>query len=231
MYVASKTAYADGIYKAGIVPNSKLLQSVISVVSEQINNPTNKPNGKELASIDTWGSSKNAKKYIEATHAALPAGGISITFIGETHGLVKDQGVARSIINNHSAADLIYYERGLNSGYGGPYANPAVATGTVREEDLTTSYGIRWGVNTFGVSPAPRDIVLAGYLVLCAASGNQNNTAKILLLSGENHVGVLHQFNEIATKAAPWLLKRKRLLHFVKSHDTCKENKWGIKKV
>ncbi len=231
MIYMSNTAYANALYGGtGLVPDGKLLQNVIAVVTAQISLTTNKPAGEKVPSEDTWGASKTAHKDLTATHLGLPPGAIAITFVGETHGLDKDIATAGSIINNHNAADLIYYERKLHTGYGGVYANPLVATNTVREEDLTTSYGVAWGVNNFAVRPKPRDMVLAGYLVLCLASGDQAPARRIILLCGENHIGVFHQFEEIAAVAAPWLLKRKRLFHFVKSHQSDNRNQFGLKK-
>ena len=229
MIFQSRAAYANALYNgSGLVPESKLKQNIISVISGQISLTTNKPTGKDVVSIDTWGAGKNTIKHISSTHNSLGPGGISITFVGETHGLAKDNANSALVINNHSNADIIFYERGLHNGFGGVYAGPLIATNTVREEDITQSYGINWGVNNFGVSPGPRDLVVAGFLVLCVASGDQDMAVKIIMLCGENHVGVLHQFNEIAYHAAPWLIKRKRLLHFVKSSDSNKMNKWGI---
>lgn len=221
-------AYADAVFMGGGLNDKyKLFQNIVNVVSSQIINTTHKPTGLDVSSEDTWGASKNAEKYVTGIHLTLPAGTIAITAVGETHRLVQDIATANSLIQNHGGADLIFYERGLSTGYGGSYPRPQAGGQMVTEEQLTTSHGISWGLNNFGVSPAPRDMVTAGYLVLCAASGDQNSAVKIILLCGENHVGVLHYFNEIASRSAPWLLKRRRKLHFVKSHTTAKENKWG----
>jgi hypothetical protein len=230
MIVMPKTAYANALVNgSGLNPASKFLQNILTVVRSQLLNTNNKPTGKNIPSRDTWGASKNAESFIISSHTSLAQGAISITFVGETHNLSKDVSVANSVIQNHTNANLIFYERGLHSGFGGIYNNPAIATNTAREEDITTSYGINWGINS--LSFESRNLVIAGYLVLCVASGNQNNAVKIILLFGENHVNILHQFNQIASRVAPWLLKRKRILHFVKSHDTHSDNKWGKKKI
>jgi len=229
MIAMPRTAYANALYSGTLVPDSKLLQNVLTVVGSQILNTTHKPTGGNVSSENTWGASKNAVKHVASAHMAVVGGGISISFVGETHGNQKDQSTVASLLGGHANSDLIVYERGLHTGFGGVYGAPVVATNTAREEDLTTSYGISWGLNNFGVTPKPRDIVVAGYMVLCVASGNQNNPARILLFFGENHVGILHQFEEIAGTVAPWILKRKRLLHFGKSHDSSKYNKWGSK--
>jgi hypothetical protein len=207
-----------------LTDKTKLLHSVAGVVSSQILNTTNKPTGADTASDDTWGASKNGVKHVATAHTNIAPGTISITFVGETHKSGEDMNTANDILRNHSNADLIFYERGLHTTV---YPGPTVATSIVREEDLTTSFGDDWGKRNFGVSPDKRDTVVAGYLVLCVASGNQNMSPKIIMLCGENHVGVLHYFNEIASRAAPWLLKRTRKLHFIKSHTTDKANKWG----
>lgn len=226
MIALSGSAYANAFVDKKIGTESDLLQSVIQVVQSQILNSTNVPAGQNRASEDSWGASKKALKHIESTHQNIPPGCISISFLGETHKLDSDAAVAASVLGNHGGADLIFYERKLHANMGGPYQGPTVHTNTIREEQLTTyTWGTNWGQ---ALGYRERDLVIAGYLVACAASGDQAGAAKIILLCGENHVGILHRFNQLAESAAPWLLKRKRLLHFVKSHDTCSKNQWGV---
>lgn len=226
MIVMPKAAYANAVYDSGIAPSSVLTQSVHSAIQSQILNTTNKPGGGDTGSDKTWGAAKNVVKNIADFHASVGVGGISITFIGETHGDANDEDKAGKVLNAHANADLIIYERGLRNKYGGPI----LPTGTAREEDIEThTYGgpgSHWGL---GLTLNERNYVVAGYMVLCVASGNQNLGARILLFFGENHVQILHQFENIAGFVAPWILKRKRNLHFVKAYDSSRANNWGIK--
>jgi len=145
----------------------------------------------------------------------LGAGGIALVLLTEDHDHGEDKKRGRSVIAEvHSMFALeptaIVLERKIG------YYVPKGFTGiTIDEDDLTTSGGMKYG---HGMGLHVRSVVIAGYVFLCLAVGDQKSQEKILIFFGENHKDILEHFEYfVQNSAADWVKLRPRSYTFIPS--------------
>ncbi len=68
-----------------------------------------------------------------------------------------------------------------------------------------------------GLTKRQRSMVVAGYILLCLASGDQTHTDKVIVFFGEEHEDILNHFETLAGTLAPYVQGRTRTFLIVKS--------------
>lgn len=165
----------------------------------------------------------NVSSAIQKVYNGQVAGTISITLCGETHNNQADTARANALIAQIAAGTFtptfLIFERGMT------YALPAGFGGAIaRETNLTTVPAGNFGL---GLTSAQRSMVVAGYIFLCLAGGDQVFVPgavpqpvidKVFLFYGENHKDILDQFEYFARHStANWLQNRARNLVLIRS--------------
>lgn len=114
--------------------------------------------------------------------------------------------------NGGLAPTMVVFERGM------AYPSPRITGHIARETNLTTANAGDFGL---GLSPSQRSMVVAGYLVLCLAGGDQNNIDKVILFYGEEHRDIILNYFEYfaAHTQADYLKKRIRTLLMIRSYQ------------
>ena len=104
------------------------------------------------------------------------------------------------------------------------YNTTASTIPIVRESNLTTFRGTAAPRRDFGLAAlgvAKHSIVVAGYILLCLASGNQTTNDLVIIFFGERHKDILEQFEYIAghggRTGVDWVEKRPRTLSVIRS--------------
>jgi hypothetical protein len=110
----------------------------------------------------------------------------------------------------YPAPDLVVFERGMQ------YTAPTVPA-TAREDNLTAPT-INPGAGQ-GLRGAERSFVIAGYVFLCVAGGNQTHHDRVMIFFGENHTDIVEHFEYLARhSSADWVQRRPRHFLIVPSH-------------
>jgi hypothetical protein len=126
---------------------------------------------------------------IQAMQRAQPPGSVSITLIGVNYRSADDHARAHSIISAIRAdtlhPTLMVFERDLD--YGAAHINCPM----IHEESLTTS---REGNFGRGLTHAQRCMVVAGYVHLCLAAGDQAGIDHVMLFFDAHQAGILSEF-------------------------------------
>jgi len=102
--------------------------------------------------------------------------------------------------------DLVVLERGLK--YQGPVDE------TIFEEAISGSADTGWSIKQ-------RSALIAGYIFLCAAGGDQTANDRVLVFFGEEHAADIVDFFELfASRSSqiPWVKKRARHYCLIPSH-------------
>lgn len=203
---ASYDKVTDEIVHDAIARTIAMLIASVSNIPEGDNLPP-----VELAPIE------QSIEAINAFYADAPPHAIALAFLGEAHDSAADTARAKAIIAAISSETLELtlpiFERGMAEKYPSPKCDAPI----VREENLTQIRGcdFRWGL-----SAKQRSMVVAGYLVLLLAGGNQSPKEKVLLFYGDNHLDIIGYFEAFAAiPAAAHLLKRPRLSMAIRPNE------------
>lgn len=175
--------------------DSQVNTAVLKAVNELITNASNKPVGADVAAIRTDNPARTLPAAVQRLFTSQPASSTSIVLLGEAHNDPADRQRAADYLAAMSATppsltpSLIVLERAI--GY-----TPPVGIPVVREENLTTAR--RAGVQLdFGLqlTKSQRSTVVAGFLALCVASGNQQDINRIFMFYGANHDDIFKAFD------------------------------------
>jgi hypothetical protein len=139
---------------------------------------------------------------IQAMQTAQAPGSISITLIGVNYRSVEDHARAHAIISAIRADNLhptlMVFERDL------AYGSAQIACPMIHEESLTTS---REGNFGRGLTRTQRSIIVAGYVQLCLAAGDQAGIDHVMLFFDANQAGILSEFKYLLEHTRPSSLK------------------------
>jgi hypothetical protein len=210
--------------------NSDIRKAVLNALQALRPTATNVPAGPEQKAerIDIGAKRRSAESVTEElekiyTKQAGTTGSISITVIGEAHKNLdgtetadQDRGRAllQQMINNGrlAATSIVVLERDMELYYK-PYPQP-FAPSSVLESDIP-----RTGAGTLeqGLDREQRDLVLAGYLFLVLAGGDQSTVERVVVFRGSLHTTFLDSFEYFAKTAATvtgidWVSRRPRRL-------------------
>lgn len=130
-------------------------------------------------------------------------GDISLAWIWESHDSQQDEARAQALIpemvpqGRLSAVNVLVFERGLAAKHR-PFP-PNLLPTVVREEDLTTVTDLTpRELLPEALSRVQRNIVVAGYLLLALAGGDQREIANVVTIFGERHDGLVGEFEYLA---------------------------------
>jgi hypothetical protein len=141
----------------------------------------------EKASPNT--STEEIIAEIQAMQAAQAPGSVSITLIGVNYRSIDDHTRAHAIISAIRAdtlhPTLMVFERDLS------YGTARINCPMIHEESLTTS---REGNFGRGLTRAQRCMVVAGYVHLCLAAGDQAGIDHVMLFFDTHQAGILSEF-------------------------------------
>ena len=139
---------------------------------------------------------------IQAMQAAQESGSISITLIGVNYRSAEDHARAHAIISairtDNLHPTLMVFERDL------AYGSAKIACPMIHEESLTTS---REGNFGRGLTRAQRCMVVAGYVQLCLAAGDQAGIDHVMLFFDAHQAGILEEFKYLLEHTRPSALK------------------------
>jgi hypothetical protein len=227
--IAPRT-YADALVKQKVaVGGTKAARdAVVETIRELMVAATNKPATPDVAkTVPHSGAAANASADIKKLYGSQAAGSISVAILGEDHSSAKDTARAQAIIAEIGTGaimpTILLFERYLRNSETnpttkrvGPYPSPGAAyTGRIVSElDLTTGTAGFFGD---GLDAEARSMVVAGYLVLCSAGGDQTSVDKCLLVFGENHADILEKFDNFSKLHTNWIQKRPRTLFLIDS--------------
>jgi hypothetical protein len=245
--------YAQALLDNAIVGGSdqRVQQVVITAITEllQAYPPVNAPGGaiqqpqiirfqnppdQDDGSLDT----DAAITAIRQVYTNQQAGSISLSFCSEAHDCQQDMLRARAICaamdyQNAGRGVLVptlsILERGMIEKYTVTFEAPNQPTSLAKEEELGVALdNVNNTTKDFGkgLTRKQRDLVLAGYIFLCVASGNQANTEKVFVIFGENHVystdqsDIPAQFEALARwpGLADWVQRRPRTILKIPSY-------------
>jgi hypothetical protein len=177
---------------------------------------THIPTGRDIDPVnkDHKADTQPAIAAVQKLYASQTAGFNSLVLLGEAHNNQQDQQRAIDFINAMNNGTLnptaIVFERGMN------YPAPA-GFNIIRESNLTTAGGGDFGL---GLSKKQRSMVVAGYLVLLHAGGNQQDINRDFLFYGDNHTDIFSSFDYFARhSAADYLLKEPRTFFHIRSYQ------------
>lgn len=228
MLQIAQTAYAQALYDNKIITSpTALAPNAMAVVLQTVqhllalNTVLHKPTGADVAATTTT-QAPAAGPALAATTALLghqAAGSISLVLVAESHTNVADGARAHTFLDATSQGtllpSLVVYERGLRAPLasgGRAYPNAGSAAHPVPlvdEANLGQVAAANFGLNN--LKPADRSAVVAGYLVLCLAGGDQQAIDRVVLFFGAEHGDILTDFDYIARHTtAAHLIKRPR---------------------
>ncbi|MEL6140884.1 MAG: hypothetical protein AAFU67_04630 [Bacteroidota bacterium] len=215
MRIIAQQVYANELFDNHVSSgsDSAVAKAVLTTIHNLIKDPTHIPDGGEVdplrKNLDPNGA--RALVEVEALYGQQPVRSTSLSLLGEDHNNQEDHIRALAFIaainQGKILPTVVVFERGMN------YPSPQNVI-IVRETNLTTAYGVDFG---FALTAKQRSMVIAGYLVLIAASGDQMDINKFLLFFGANHKDMLDQYQYFARHTADYLLKEIRFLYFIES--------------
>jgi hypothetical protein len=228
--------YADELFKQGAgVGTNKAVRKAIMNTIETLKPAPAEVLGKPVEAEKTVVASVQTDKVLAAikkVHDSQYAGYISLIVVGETHEKCPvdiqrtNDLIAQIGAQGGLTPTFLIYERGMN------YAQPQGVAAIAQETNLTTVLAGNFGL---GLSAVQRSMVVAGYIFLCLAGGEQFETVppavqnqpppqpqpvidKVILFYGENHKDILDCFEYFARHStANWLQNRPRQLVLIKS--------------
>jgi hypothetical protein len=133
-------------------------------------------------------------------HAQQKPGSISVSLIGVNYRSAADHARAHAIISAVRAdtlhPNLLIFERDL------AYGQTRIPCPMIHEEALTTS---REGNFGRGLTRGQRCMVVAGYIHLCIAAGEQSGIDRIVLFFDSHQIGILDDFKYFVehTRSSP----------------------------
>lgn len=214
---------------------SEVRDAVLNVIKQLRPGATNVPTGPVQAAsrINVGAKQRDTEgviRQIEKIHSKQvgTAGSICITLVGEAHQDLQgkatvDQDRARSLLKEMTTngrlafTDVLVLERDHEKRYK-PYPQP-FAPDSVLESNIPRTIS---QILEQGLDRDQRDIVLAGYLFLVIAGGDQSTVDTVVLLRGSLHAGFLDRFEYFAKTTTnvtgiDWVGRRPRQLVMVDS--------------
>ncbi len=181
MNLILQSTYAQTLFNNKVVnlghpaTDKQVSAAVLKTVNDLVNGATNIPTGADRPANLTENAANTTPDAVQNFYNAQQATSTSIVLLGESHVNQPDHQRAENYLAAMNAnppvlrPNLVVFERGLT--YQAPGNIPLV-----RESNLTTARA-NGGMVDFGMelSKAQRSMVVAGYLALCAASGNQQD--------------------------------------------------------
>jgi hypothetical protein len=219
MKIMPQIDYANALYSnkaslgSTIISDKQVSAAIMKSVIHLISNSTDKPTGADVDLILLASRSGTTPAEIAKYFKSKPKGSTSIVLLSEDHTNPADYKRGSAYIQAMDAnpasltPNLVVFEREL--GYSEPMKVKYVTENsleTTNSINCTAPYGF-FGKN---FSKAQRSMIVAGYLVLCAASGSQNDTNSFLLFFGANHNDIFKYFE--------YLLKQNRFYNNVSSN-------------
>jgi hypothetical protein len=210
--------YARLLYDnhAGTGKRADVSGAILKAIQALLKTPEHVPTAaeREPVVIDQKADAEDVLKRMRSLSERQPPGSLLLTVVGETHRNDYDSERARTLIgaitDDEPSASLIVFERGMT------YPHPASDAPVVTEESLTSHQGINFGL---GLHIEQRSMVVAGYLVVCLASGDQRSADRVVLFYGERHADILSQYFDYFARhtSASHLLRRERTFLLVRS--------------
>lgn len=211
------------------IAQKAMRDAVLATIEELMPTRTNQPTGADVAKTTPHsGTATKALADIKKLYTGQGNGSISLTLVGEAHNNANDvqrgQDIIAAVGTGNPASTLMLYERYLNSGEvnpttgnNGPYPWPGGAYAGRNVSELSLSYAS--GARFFGdqLNVEGRSALVAGYLVLTTAGGDQAQIDKVLIFFGAEHSDILEKYEQYAKLYAPWLLKRARTYFIIDS--------------
>lgn len=199
MQLLSELTYATALEKNRIgsttdrVAKRGLIKTIDQLLPESCETQADaRPKDQPDAMIETASQHTTTEDIIadiQAMQRAQTPGSVSITLIGVNYRSVDDHTRAHSIISAIRAdtlhPTLMVFERDLD------YGNARINCPMIHEESLTTS---REGNFGRGLTRAQRCMVVAGYVHLCLAAGDQAGIDHVMLFFDAHQAGILSEF-------------------------------------
>jgi hypothetical protein len=221
MHIIPQGGYAQELYNNGASAgtDSAVSGAVLKTINNLLTAATNVPAGPDVIAtdVDHKADTQKALADVQRLYDNQLAGSSSLVLLGETHNDHRDNQRALAFIGDIDNGNLnvtnVVFERGM--------AYPAPNNGNIiRETNLTTVAGGDFG---WGLSGKQRSMVVAGYLVLLHAGGNQQDTNCDLLFYGELHRDIFKYYDYFARHTnAFYLLKEARTFFLVRSYEHVK---------
>lgn len=217
--IASQT-FADKLmsYQGFSGKDGDLSSAIMRTINDLLTGATNVPAGNDVdaTSVDQKAATASVQSALQSLYNRQGAGSISIAIVGEDHSNATDQNRATTLIaaaqNGTINPTVLAFERGMTYGVGG------LGQPIVRESNLTqpATNPNAWQ----GLSAAQRSRVVAGYLALILAGGDQNSIDRVLVFFGANHFDIVqNDFDYFARHSdAAYLLKRARTFMTIRSN-------------
>ncbi|GAA0935383.1 hypothetical protein [Virgisporangium aurantiacum] len=195
--------------------NSEVRDAVLTIIKEMLPTATNVPTGpvQAAARIKVGANRRDADGIateVEKVYAKQvgTAGAICVTLVGESHqhldgSLTADHDRAKTLLTfmttggRLDATGVVLLERKMEARYK-PYPMP-FAPNSMLETEVPRTGG---GTLEAGLDLEQRDYVLAGYLFLTLAGGDQSTIDNIVVFRGSRHVEFLDKFEYFAKTAA-----------------------------
>ncbi|WP_316803598.1 hypothetical protein [Pedobacter nototheniae] len=225
MKLISQGAYAQELFNNKVVnlgqpaTDKQVSAAVLKSVNDLIEGATNIPKGADLPANATNNPANTTPATVQQLFTAQKATSTSIVLLGESHTNAADHKRAEDYIaamNSNPPTlkpGLVVFERALTY-------NAPKDISIVRESNLTTAKS-NGGMVDFGIelSKAQRSMVVAGYLVLYVASGNQQDINRIVMFYGANHNDIYSYFDYFARHTgAYYVVKETRDFYNIKSN-------------
>lgn len=217
MQIVPQGSYAQQLFDngAGAGTDSAVSAAIMRTINDLLPPATNIPTGPDVDAVvvDHKPDTTKAIQDVQHLYNSQPAGSSSLVILGEMHTNHQDNQRALDFINaiNNGTlnVDNVVFERGMN------YPTPANGN-IIRESNLTTASGGNFG---WGLSRKQRSMVVAGYLVLLHAGGNQQDINRDLLFYGELHMDIFTYYDYFARHTnAFYLLKEPRTFFGIRSY-------------
>jgi len=191
--------------------SSAVLQIIKDLTPTKV---SNKATGKNLEASFRQiqdSSLEAASAAMKELHQNQGIGSISITLVGETHKNEEDtnrgEALVDQIFDKTLVPTYVIVERDLK--YQTPYDKGLLESqlySVYLGKDFSTAFSIK-----------QRSMVIAAYLLLCLAAGDQNTIDKVVLFFGEEHQDIFTYFENYC-QSFDWICKRPRTYLLIPSH-------------
>jgi hypothetical protein len=219
MRIIRQSDYALDIYNkgAGKGTDKAVRKAILDTLTSASPVAINAPQGLDVDPEKEVGSSPHTSHVVsdvEKIYRGLGESSISLVVCGEDHTDERDHARAEFLIGAIAggtiAPSIVLFERGMT------YTTNGLACHLVRETNLTTAPAGDFGL---GLSKSQRSMVVAGYMLLCVAGGDQSTIDRFFLFYGENHMDILTHFEYfVRHTSATWVQRRPRNLFQIRSH-------------
>jgi len=217
MNIVPQASYAQQLFDnhAAAGSDREVTAAVMITINNLVTAATQIPRGPDIDAVNKDHNADTASSIaaVQKLYASQTAGFNSLVLLGEKHDDAQDHQRAIDFINAINNLTLnptaVVFERGMT------YTAPANGN-IIRETNLTTVSSGDFGL---GLSRKQRSMVVAGYLVLLHAGGNQQDINRDLLFFGDNHQDIFNYFDYFSRHSDAWyLMKEPRTFFHIRSH-------------